>query len=158
MKTTIRTALAFFLMVAAPQLVKAQDVAACLGLIAQSWPLAAKAEFRGETRHKTGCQLNLQQTGLTLNVEAIGNPLHIQFALGNPSPEVEQNLLSCKVDKEKLHIVLEEKYLESFERRDRTQLTLLKRHGKGFSMILSKKETRLLRPNQQSNLICHLDY
>lgn len=157
----LTSALAFIALVAAPQIVKAEseiDLQECLNKIQSSWPvIKSETLLEGNTRHNTSCQLSLQMTQNTLDVSAVGNPLQVNFSLGQHDPKIQQSLLACKVDKEKLHIVFEEKQDESFEKRDRIQMTLLKRHGKGLSLILAKREMRILRPAQHTSLICHLN-
>lgn len=158
---TLSTVASFLIVMAVPQLAKAQsevDLNSCLEKIQTSWPaLKTDTLLEGNTRHNTPCQLSLQINPEALEVTATGTPLQVNFELGSPNPKVDQTLLACKVDKEKLHVVFEEKLDGSFEKRDRVQMTLLKRHGKGLSLILSKREMRILRPAQHTSLICHLN-
>lgn len=155
---SVMTAIGFLILVSLPQMVKAQDpdVQKCLTQLRQNWFPHMITQFRGQTRHETNCSVRFDLTTKSFNVLASGNPLQVEFTLGDV-PDTEQTIESCRVDKEKIHLVFEEKPAEQYEKRERVQLTLLKRQGKGISMILSKREMKLLRPSQQSNLICHLN-
>lgn len=157
---TIKTITAFLLLIAVPQLAESavsSEIQTCIQSIQEKWSMNTSQTWTGSTRHETNCSLFIESQGNTLNLSAVGEPLNIGFSLGNSDASVTQTLQSCKVDKEKIHLVFEEKKDGTFEKRDQVQLTLLKRQGKRMSMILSKRERRILQPALHSSLICHLN-
>lgn len=157
---TIKTLTAFLLLIAVPRLAESAssaEIQSCIQNIQEKWAMNTTLSWTGNTRHNTNCSLFIESEGSTLNLSAVGETLNIVFSLGNPSEDTVQTLQSCKVDKEKLHLVFEEKKVGTFEKREQVQLTLLKRQGKKMSMILSKRERRILQPAQHSSLICHLN-
>ncbi|MFN8790344.1 MAG: hypothetical protein ACK5Y2_02700 [Bdellovibrionales bacterium] len=160
---TTATVMAFWAIMTVPQLIQAQSelsISDCLKQIQSHWATKVVGQLEGNTRHNTSCQLDVQISQASLDVMAVGNPLQIQFSLlATPKKDEksEQTLVTCKVDKEKLHLVFEEKQEGAFEKREHVQMTLLKRHGQGLSLILAKREMKLFRLSQHSNLICHLN-
>lgn len=151
--------IAFAALTVLPQAVKAEitDIKQCVSAIHTHWLQAAQTVYSGHTRMETPCQLKMNLSSSSLSVEASGTPLTVSFVFAPSEGETTRTLQNCKVDKEKIHFVFEERSSQDFEKRDRVQMTLLKRHGKGLSLILSKRENKLLRPLQQSSLICHLN-
>lgn len=159
MKSKILT-LAFLVTTALPQVVKAEattDLKQCLQDIRAYWINQSPVHLKGHTRNETPCEINLNLSSSSLDVQAAGNPLQISFSLQESTTEETRTLQSCRVDKEKLHIVFDEKTTGDFTKRERVQMTLLKRHGKGLSLILNKRENKMLRPLLQTSLICHLN-
>lgn len=139
---------------------QAFEIASCLELIEKQW-FAGKSSSQslrltGSTRHETACEMVMNLSPDSLQVSAMGSQNSIQFNFADSTHNEIRTLQTCRVDKEKLHIVFEERTTSTLEKRERIQMTLLKRHGKGLSLILSKRENKILRPLQQSSLICHL--
>jgi hypothetical protein len=134
-----------------------QDLKTCLRLIEKNWlgPKGALLSLRGSTRVETNCSLEMDLTPERLQVIAWGDPQSIQFRLAPSTATQTRDLQTCRVDREKIHVVFEEKTSLDFEKRERVQMTLLKRPKKGISLILSKRENKIWRPLQQSSLICH---
>lgn len=151
------TLFSFIILIFSPQALTAatSDIRDCLTKVQLHWPQLSLKTLSGETRHKTNCALEVKASPSSLEILAEGEPLEIQFTLGNLE-NWKQTLQSCKVDTEKLHLVFEQKSRDSFERKEKIQLTLLKRKGLGLSMILSQKQLKVFMPVNQSNLICHL--
>ena len=158
--------LAFAFMAISPRLVKAEtaptpteitDVRECLRIIQTTWIPQSDISLSGKTRTETPCKLSMSVSTSRLAVQAEGAPLSVAFELKESAGAETTTLQACRVDKEKLHIVFEEKPTNDFEKRERVQMTLLKRQGSGLSLILSKRENKILRPLQQSSLICHLN-
>lgn len=151
------TLLAFAMMVLLPQSLRAEvtDVKACLALIQTHWSHLNNKPLTGETRHKTQCAADLKLHKDAFVFEAVGDPLEVHFQLG-ASPRVDQTIQFCKVDAEKIHLVFEQKGREAFDKKEKVQLTLLKRKGTGLSMILSERQVKAFLPTNQSHLICHL--
>ncbi len=151
--------MAFAALTVLPQAVKAEikSINECVSAIQSHWLPASKATYAGHTRMQTPCTLKMNLAQNSLSVDADGTPLSVDFELAPSQGETTRTLQTCKVDKEKLHFVFEEISSNGFEKRDRVQMTLLKRHGSGLTLILSKRDNKLLRPLQQSSLICHLN-
>lgn len=149
----------FFLMSILPCGAKAEttDVKQCLHDIQTYWLKNSSIHYKGHTRIDTPCELLMTLSPESLSVQAAGTPLSVSFELKGSSPDETRTLQTCRVDNEKIHFVFEDKTTNDFEKRERVQMTLLKRHGKGLSLILSKRENKILRPLQQSSLICHLN-
>lgn len=152
--------IAFAALTVLPQAVKATEyktIDACVGAIESYWLKASQAAYSGNSRTKTPCTLNMNLSKNSLIVDADGSPLNVDFELTPTQGETTRTLQTCKVDKEKLHFVFEEVSSNGFEKRDRVQMTLLKRHGNGLVLILSKRDNKLLRPLHLNSLICHLN-
>jgi hypothetical protein len=170
---TFTVTLAFLLLTALPCVGRAEepnrnkkadqatDIQSCLSMIEKQWfsgkSPSQSLKLVGSTRYETSCEMTLHLSPDALQVSALGAQHAIDFDFAESSQHETQILQTCRVDKEKLHIVFEEKTSDNFEKRERVQMTLLKRHGKGISLILSKRENKILRPLQQNSLICHLD-
>jgi hypothetical protein len=153
------TTFIFMLMTILPRAVKAEtsDLKQCLRDIQTYWVNQTSAHYTGHTRMDTPCDLNMTLSPSSLKVSATGAPLSVNFEMKESNTEETLSLESCRVDKEKIHFVFEEKIVNDFEKRERVQMTLLKRQGNGLSLILSKRENKILRPLQQNSLICHLN-
>jgi hypothetical protein len=150
--------LSFLVLIFLPQVLRASasaDLKSCLSQIEQNWGSLHLKTLKGSTRHQTECQVEMGIHSDRFEITADGEPLEVSFQLGK-SDNWSQHLHSCKVDKEKLHIVFEQKSLDSFERKEKIQMTLLKRKNKGLSLILSEKQLKVFMPTNQANLICHL--
>jgi hypothetical protein len=134
------------------------NIKQCLRDIQNYWvPKTSRSTFlKGHTRTDLPCELKLELSHNALKVSAHGDPMMIEFVLQESNGKESRSLQSCKSDKEKMHLVFEQRTSEDFEKRERVQMTLLKRAGHGISLILSKRENKILRPLQQSSLICHL--
>jgi hypothetical protein len=158
LKTAITT-LAFIFLTVLPRGVMAEttDIKQCLRDIQVYWLNKSPVHFKGQTRTETPCELLMNINATTLTVHAAGAPLSVSFGLKESNGEETRTLQTCRVDNEKIHFVFEERTSADFEKRERVQMTLLKRHGKGISLILSKRENKILRPLQLSSLICHLN-
>ena len=150
---------AFLFATALPQLVKANttDLHQCLQDMKTNWFKQSTSFYKGQTRTETPCELAMELTSTSLTVRAVGLPHNITFLLKASDEEQSRTLQSCRVDKEKFHLVFEEKTIKDSEKRDRVQMTLLKRHGNSLSLILNKRENKVFRPLQQTSLICHLN-
>lgn len=133
------------------------DVKQCLHDIQSYWLKNTPVHYKGHTRIDTLCELLMNLSSDSLSVQAVGTPLSVSFELKGSSSDETRTLQTCRVDNEKIHFVFEDKTTNDFEKRERVQMTLLKRHGNGLSLILSKRENKILRPLQQSSLICHLN-
>lgn len=148
---------AFLALTLLPQTLLADStVVDCLASIQKQWPSLSDRILTGETRHKTKCQLDVEILPDQISVRAEGPPLDIQFALG-PHLDSLQKIHQCKVDKEKIHLVFEDIGIGKNEKHEKVQLTLLKRQGPGWSMILSQRKLKVFQHTQQNNLICHLN-
>ncbi len=159
MKTLIIT-LMFIMAAMLPRTVKADtlDVQQCLNKIQSQGPFPTSVNLVGHTRMQTPCKFSMKIEKDHLSVSAEGSPLQVAFDLSpkqDPSQSIE--IESCRVDKEKLHLVFEVVPNSEFSKTSQIQMTLLRRQGSGLSLILSKRENKIFRPLQQSNLICHLD-
>jgi hypothetical protein len=155
---SISVLLSFVVLTFLPQSLRADtavELNKCLQLIEQVWGSFNQKVLKGTTRHQTNCQLEMEIQSDRLMLMAEGEPLEVSFQLGL-SKGWSQNLQSCKVDKEKLHVVFEQKSLDSFERKEKVQMTLLKRKNNGLSLILSEKQLKVFMPTHQADLICHL--
>lgn len=147
---------AFIALTLLPQILMAEvSVQDCVASIHSTWPTLSKRALVGETRHKTDCRLDAEISEGRFEVQAEGSPLNIQFSLGE-SKNSQQHIHFCKVDKEKIHLVFEEVGTGRNDKNEKTQLTLLKRQGTGWSMILSQRKLKVLQHTQHNNLICHL--
>lgn len=133
------------------------DIKQCLRDIQVYWLNNSSIQLNGHTRTDSPCVLRMNLTSTSLNVQAAALSDSVAFELKNSQGQETRTLQTCRVDKEKIHFVFEERTSSDFEKRERVQMTLLKGHGKGLSLILSKRENKILRPLQQSNLICHLN-
>lgn len=151
--------LTFALITALPRGVKAETltISDCLRDIQTNWVTQKIVQYKGQNRTETSCELQMSLSKTGLKVVAVGLPHYISFELKDSTEIETRTLQTCRMDNEKFHLVFEEKTSNDFEKRERVQMTLLKRHGKGISLILSKRENKILRPLQQSNLICHLN-
>jgi hypothetical protein len=162
---TALTTFAFMLLTILPRGVMAEttDIKQCLRDIQVYWLNSSPIHVKGETRTETPCELMMNINATTLTVHAAGgtpsqdNRLEVSFGLKESSGDETRTLQTCRVDNEKIHFAFEEKTSSDFEKRERVQMTLLKKHGKGLTLILSKRENKILRPLQQSSLICHLN-
>jgi hypothetical protein len=149
----------FGIMALLPRVVFADtiDIKECLREIKANWIKQSPTLLTGHTRFDTPCKLMMDISNTALKVQAEGTPLTVDFTLQSSQSDETTELEACKVDKEKIHVVFEEKPLSDFEKRERVQMTILKRTGGALSLILSKRENKILRPLQQSSLICHLN-
>ncbi|MFN8846889.1 MAG: hypothetical protein ACK5W9_08570 [Bdellovibrionales bacterium] len=148
----------FIVLTLLPQSLRANsnvDLNNCLQLIQKVWGSLDQKVLKGKTRHQTDCRLEMEIQSDRLILMAEGEPLEVNFQLGKLEGW-SQSLQSCKADKEKLHVVFEQKSLDSFERKEKVQMTLLKRKNNGLSLILSEKQLKVFMPTHQANLICHL--
>ncbi len=160
MKSNFFMILAFLVATALPQIVKANttDINECLSAMKTHWLNKSAAQlFKGQTRTETECNVSMELTDTSLSVQAAGSPHVVAFILKETDEQSSRTLQTCKVDKEKIHFVFEEKSINDSEKRERVQMTLLRRHGNGLSMILNKRENKVFRPLQQTSLICHLN-
>ncbi len=160
MKSKFFMILAFLVATALPQTVKANttDINECLRAMKTHWlNKSAVQHFKGQTRTETECNVSMELTDSTLSVQAAGSPHVVSFLLKETDELSSRTLQTCKVDKEKIHFVFEEKSINDSEKRERVQMTLLRRHGNGLSLILNKRENKVFRPLQQTSLICHLN-
>jgi hypothetical protein len=147
---------AFLALTLLPQTLMADtSVDDCISSIQSQWSTLSGRLLTGETRHKTKCQLDVTMSPGGLSLHAEGPPLDIQFSLGL-SKDSQQLIQHCKVDKEKIHLVFEDIGHGKNDKHEKVQLTLLKRQGTGWSMILSQRKLRVLQHTQQNNLICHI--
>ena len=137
-----------------PQSVKADEnsTKGCLTQIRLHWSFLFDHELNGRTRHQTDCALKIDSSMTELNLQAAGHPLYIQSTLDQNS-----KIQSCKAEKEKLHLVFERSGENAFERKEKVQITLLKKQGNGLSLILSQRQQKILNLTQMNNLICHLN-
>ena len=145
----------FFLVLSLlPQSVKADETSIkdCLMQIETHWSFLSGQELTGRTRHQTDCTLKVESSKTELNLQAAGHPLYVQSTLDRNS-----KIQFCKVDKEKLHLVFERSGENAFERKEKVQITLLKKQGSGLSLIFSQRQQKVLNPTQMNNLICHLN-
>ena len=131
---------AFALMTVLPQSAFADttDIQQCLRDVQVYWlnTPTSSLTLAGKTRAEdTSCSLQMTLTDGSLSVFAQGEPLIIPFVLKKSDAEMTRTLESCRADKEKLHIVFEEKNENEFEKRRKFQMTFLKRQGKGLSLI-----------------------
>lgn len=147
---------AFFALTLVPQTLLADStISNCLATLQKQWPNLSDRILTGETRHKTKCQLEVEILPEQMSLRAEGPPLDIQFTLGSNQDSL-QTIHQCKIDKEKIHIVFEDVGSGKNEKHEKVQLTLLKRQGPGWSMILSQRKLKVFQHTQQNNLICHL--
>ncbi len=158
MKSMIVT-MAFFMTTVLPQTVHAEnaDINNCVQEIRKNWLSKTSVHYKGYTRvDESPCELimELDQNGLT--VQGLSENTNVTFEFQNRTLGKSRSLQTCRVDQEKIHFAFEERTTGSFEKRDRFQMTLLKRDGNKMSLILNKQENKILRPLQKSSLICHL--
>lgn len=147
---------AFLALTLLPQTLMAEiSVQDCVSSIQKTWPSLSNQILSGETRHQTQCQLDFNMSPGRLDIHAEGPPLDIQFSLG-ASADSLQLVQHCQVDKEKIHLVFEENGIGKSDKNEKVQLTLLKRQGTGWSLILSQRKLKVFQYTQQNNLICHL--
>ena len=154
-------------MTALPRGVMAEttDIKQCLRDIQVHWLSLPQIKYKGTTRvEKAPCELLMNLSSTTLTVHAIGlsgientPPQIVSFKFKDSSGNEKRNLLACKVNNERMSFVFEEKTSTDFEKRAHVQMDLIKGHGKGMSMILSKRDNKILRPLQQKSLICHFN-
>lgn len=158
-----------------PSTAQSEEISHCIQKIKTLWIKHSPNTYNGNGRKDTACALQMavanEAFSLNANSEASSQiaPLHISFNFGASTKNLKSTLQTCHIEKEQIRLIFEQKTTGDLERRERYEMRLIKTihpteksspagqlDSSKLTLILNKKEIRLLRTFQQESLICHL--